>query len=173
MPLDFDVCKETDARSGAAFVAEPVLSGVFMHGPKISLRFRDGLNKESIAAIAVLQERWPAAFPKKSRLVLALSGNLIAPIAESTGWSKRYTAGVLIAWKRRDAYARAVLRCERRYDLTGAATDETISDGTRALATEQLARLALRRQEKAEQDESARANPCSDSLTASRLRRVG
>src|SRR5271165_470475 len=109
MPLDFDVCKETDARSGAAFVAEPVLSGVFMHGPKISLRFRDGLNKESIAAIAVLQERWPAAFPKKSRLVLALSGNLIAPIAESTGWSKRYTAGVLIAWKRRDAYARAVL----------------------------------------------------------------
>jgi len=131
-----------------------------MHGPKISARFHNGLNKESIAAIGVLQERWPAAFPKKSRLVLPLVDNLIAPIAASTGWSKRYTQGVLIVWKTRAAYARAVLRCERRYDLTGAATDQTIGDGARARATERLARLARRGQEKAEPDESARANPC-------------
>jgi hypothetical protein len=127
-----------------------------MHGPRYRVEFRGDLNEESMAAIAVLQERWPAAFPKDSDLIRPLVGRLVAPIAASTGWSKRYTAGVLSVWKRREAYSQAVLRYEHLYDLSGAATDKTVSEQARARAGE---RLAQRGHEKPEQAESARANP--------------
>jgi sRNA-binding protein len=109
----------------------------------------DDLNDESKAAIAVLQERWPAAFPKEPELVRPLMGRgVVAAIAESTGWSKRYTKSALSVWKRRPTYSQAVLRCERRYDLNGAASDERVSEQARARATERLAQ--------AQSEESAR-----------------
>jgi len=116
-----------------------------MHGPKYRAEFRGGLNREAIAAIRVLQGHWPVAFPKKSRLVRPLSGRVIAPIAAGTGWSKRYTVSVVGVWKRRRAYSESVLRHERRYDLTGAVTDEIIGDRARERALANLARLSLAR----------------------------
>jgi hypothetical protein len=40
-------------------------------------------------------------------------------IAERTGWSPRYAAGVLHGWKLRGAYCDAVLRHEHRWNLNG------------------------------------------------------
>jgi sRNA-binding protein len=108
-----------------------------MHGHKLAPQFRGEPNEECAAAIAVLQERWPAAFPENSALIRPLAEkNLVETIAENTGWSKRYTQGVLTVWKRQPAYVRSVLRHQRRYDLTGAETDESISEQTRSRAAE-------------------------------------
>jgi hypothetical protein len=111
-----------------------------MHGPKYRVEFRgDDRNDESKAAIEVLQERWPAAFPKDSDLIRPLMGRgVVTAIAESTGWSKRYTASVLFMWKRREGYSQALLRHEHRYDLDGVATAEKVSEQARARATERL-----------------------------------
>jgi sRNA-binding protein len=114
-----------------------MLLEVFMHGPALGPQFRGEPNEECTAAIAVLQERWPVAFPENSALIRPLAEkNLVETIAENTGWSKRYTRGVLSVWKRRTAYSRSVLRYQRRYDLTGAETDESISEQARSRAAE-------------------------------------
>jgi hypothetical protein len=76
-----------------------------MHGPRFPAAFRGDPTEEALAAISVLQERWPAAFPKDPDLIRPLVRKLVEPIAASTGWSKRYTTGVLAVWKRQAAYS--------------------------------------------------------------------
>ena len=100
--------------------------------------FRRG-SEEATAAIAVLQERWPAAFPSKGHLVRPLVTNLTTPIAEAMGWSKPYANAVLRRWKLRAAYCRAVLAYDHRVGLDGAVTDELVDDASRGQAQRQLA----------------------------------
>jgi sRNA-binding protein len=102
--------------------------------------------RESAAGIAVLQSLWPSAFPQKGHLVRPLVSGIIGPIAERTGWSPRYTAGVLQGWKLRRAYCDAVLRYSHRFTLDGKeVADAVVEDAAREQARNQLARIAARR----------------------------
>ena len=90
--------------------------------------------KESTQAIALLQQKWPRAFPKKYGAVKPLARSVKESIIAGTGWHKGYTAGVLAAWKSRLAYCDAVLRNSIRIDIDGKATDEIVDDVSRAMA---------------------------------------
>jgi len=92
--------------------------------------------KESAQAIALLQEKWPRAFPKKYSVVKPLARSVKEAIVVGTGWNKDYTYGVLAAWKSRLAYCDAVLRDAIRVDIDGKATDEVVDDTSRAMAEE-------------------------------------
>jgi sRNA-binding protein len=133
--------------------------------------------KEARTAIATLQERWPEGFAKKRELIRPLVSGVTAEIAAALGWSKPYTRAVIEVWKLRDGYCEAVLRDERRYDLTGAVTDQIVAERAREDARQQLARrraAELRRQEKnRRKEEDARSNPVPDLITAPRCSRVG
>jgi sRNA-binding protein len=112
--------------------------------------------KEGRTGIEALQSLWPLAFPKKSHLVKPLASEVVEKIAERMGWSVPYTRGVLQAWKMRDRYCDAVLRYDRRRNLDGEETAETVDDVARTMATQRLAVLAERRL-KARQAEQERA----------------
>jgi hypothetical protein len=100
--------------------------------------------KESAAGIALLRSLWPKAFPQQAHFVM-VSG-LAGQIAERTGWSPRYAAGVLRGWKLRRAYCQAVLQYERRWNLEGEeVADAVVEDAARELASKQLGRIAARR----------------------------
>ena len=120
--------------------AAPVELGALMHGPKFCAGFRGGLTEEASAAINVLRAHWPAAFPQSPDLIRPLGNDVVATIAERTGWSKRYTASVLAVWRRQPAYSEAMLRYDHRYDLTGAATEQLINENSRERARERIAR---------------------------------
>src|SRR5215204_3762967 len=90
--------------------------------------------KESTQAIALLQQKWPRAFPKKYGAVKPLARSVKEAIVAGTGWNKDYTYGVLAAWKSRMAYCDAVLRDSIRIDIDGNATDEVVDDTSRAMA---------------------------------------
>jgi sRNA-binding protein len=92
--------------------------------------------KESAKAIALLQEKWPRAFPKKYAAVRPLAGSVKGAIVAGTGWHGGYAHGVLAAWKSRLAYCDAVLRDTIRIDIDGNATDEVVDDTSRAMAAE-------------------------------------
>jgi sRNA-binding protein len=100
--------------------------------------YRRGL-KESQAGIAALQERWPAAFPRKGHLVRPLVGKVHYQVAAELGWSRPYARAVIRIWKLRDGYCHAVLAHERRHDLMGAASDEAVDEAARSLAQQRLA----------------------------------
>jgi len=102
--------------------------------------------KESAAGIEVLRSLWPRAFPQKGHLVRPLSPGLVGPIAERTGWSHRYTRGVLQGWKQRRAYCEAVLQYDHRWNLDGEEiADAAVEEGSREQARRQLAAIAARR----------------------------
>src|SRR3954449_7842894 len=92
--------------------------------------------KESAKAIALLQEKWPRAFPKKYAAVRPLARPVKQSIIAGTGWGGGYTHGVLAAWKSRLAYCDAVLRDSVRIDISGKATDEVVDGTSRAMAAE-------------------------------------
>jgi sRNA-binding protein len=100
--------------------------------------------KESREQIKVLQDRWPAAFPKQASLVRPLANAVPKTIAAAFGWSVAYTRAVIRVWKSRAAYCTAVLAHPKRINLDGSASDEEVDDNARALAKEQLAVLASR-----------------------------
>jgi sRNA-binding protein len=102
--------------------------------------------KESGAGIEVLRSFWPRAFPQKGHLVRPLSSGLVGQIAERTGWSHRYTRGVLQGWKQRRAYCEAVLQYDHRWSLDGEEiADAAVEEGSREQARRQLAAIAARR----------------------------
>src|SRR4051812_7648714 len=92
--------------------------------------------KESAKAIALLQEKWPRAFPKKYAAVRPLARSVKESIIAGTGWGGGYTHGVLAAWKSRLAYCDAVLRDSIRVEINGNTTDEVVDDTSRAMAAE-------------------------------------
>src|SRR3954462_7503363 len=92
--------------------------------------------KESAKAIALLQEKWPRAFPKKYAAVRPLARSVKESIIAGTGWGGTYTHGVLAACKAPWAYCDARLRDSIRVDINGKATDELVADTSRAMAAE-------------------------------------
>jgi sRNA-binding protein len=100
--------------------------------------------KESREQIKVLQDKWPAAFPKQASLVRPLANGAPQTIAEAFGWSVAYTRAVVRVWKSRATYCAAVLAHAKRINLDGSASDEEVDDKARTLAKERLAVLASR-----------------------------
>jgi sRNA-binding protein len=115
--------------------------------------------KEGRSGVEALQSLWPLAFPKKSHLVRPLSSGIVEKIVERTGWNPAYTRGVLQSWKMRDRYCEAVLRYDRRSNLDGEETAETVSDIARKMARERLATLAARRLKREQERAAAQSNP--------------
>ena len=122
--------------------------------------------RESRDAIATRQARWPAAFPKQWHLVRPLTNASLTQIAESTGWSKNYTRGVLCVWKSRDAYCQAVLQHTRRHGLDGAASEEEVDDRARQQAEERLAINRAARVRRQEKEAAASKEPPAQNLVA-------
>lgn len=87
--------------------------------------------KEAREAIVTLQSLWPAAFPDKFHRVRPLASGIVPAIAERTGWSRGYARGVVHVWKARNAYCKAVLCYDRRFDLNGELVDQPVEDSAR------------------------------------------
>jgi sRNA-binding protein len=105
--------------------------------------------RESRTAIALLQQRWPAAFPETPQQVRPLIAGLTPLIAAALDWSRPYTRAVLRTWKLRPAYCRAVLDHPVRFDLDGNQTDQPVDEDARILAKTRLAAWASKRRQPA------------------------
>jgi len=101
--------------------------------------------REARIAIALLQQRWPAAFPETPQQVRPLITGLVPIIAAELGWSHPYARAVLRTWKLRPAYCHAVLAHPVRFDLEGNPTDQPIDEDTRSQAKARLAAWANKR----------------------------
>src|SRR3954468_3106588 len=101
--------------------------------------------REARIAIALLQQRWPAAFPETPQQVRPLITGLVPIIAAELGWSHPFARAVLRTWKLRPAYCHAVLAHPVRFDLEGNPTDQPIDEDTRSQAKARLAAWANKR----------------------------
>ena len=96
-------------------------------------------------AIALLQQRWPAAFPEAPQQVRPLMAGLTPLIAAALDWNHPYARAVLITWKLRPAYCRAVLEYPVRFDLDGNPTEQPVGEDARTMAKTRLASWASKR----------------------------
>ena len=101
--------------------------------------------RESRTAIALLQQRWPAAFPEMPQQVRPLIAGLTPLIAAAMDWSHPYTRAVLRTWKLRPAYCHAVLAHPVRFDLDGNSTDQPVDEDARTMAKTRLDTWASKR----------------------------
>jgi sRNA-binding protein len=101
--------------------------------------------REARTAIALLQQRWPAAFPEGPQQVRPLITGLTSLIVAELDWSDSYARAVLRTWKLRPAYCHAVLAHPVRFDLEGNPTDQPIDEETRTQAKARLAAWANKR----------------------------
>jgi len=101
--------------------------------------------REARIAIALLQQRWPAAFPEGPQQLRPLAAGLVPLIAAALGWSYPYTRAVLRVWKLRPAYCRAVLDHPVRFDLDGNPTDQPVDEDARTRAKIRLAAWVSKR----------------------------
>jgi sRNA-binding protein len=105
--------------------------------------------RESRTAIALLQQRWPAAFPEAPQQVRPLIAGLTPLIAAALDWSRPYTRAVLRTWKLRPAYCRAVLDYPVRFDLNGDPTEQPVGEDARTMAKTRLDTWASKRRQPA------------------------
>src|SRR3954454_25042619 len=105
--------------------------------------------RESRTAIALLQQRWPAAFPQAPQQVRPLISGITPLIATALDWSHPYTRAVLRTWKLRPAYCRAVLDYPVRFDLDGNPTEQPVGEDARTMAKTRLASWASKRRQSA------------------------
>src|SRR3954454_19115429 len=105
--------------------------------------------RASRTAIALLQQRWPAAFPQALQQVRPLIAGLTPLIATALNWSHPYTRAVLRTWKLRPAYCRAVLDHPVRFDLDGNPTEQPVGEDSRTMAKTRLAAWASKRRQPA------------------------
>ena len=105
--------------------------------------------RESRTAIALLQQRWPAAFPEAPQQVRPLIAGIAPLIAAALDWSHSYTRAVLRTWKLRPAYCRAVLEYPVRFDLNGNPTEQPIGEDARTMAKTRLDIWASKRRQPA------------------------
>jgi sRNA-binding protein len=104
---------------------------------------RDRGTKEARQQLAVLQEKWPLAFPVEHQDV-PLAMGVARQVAAEMGWSLPYTLGVLGRWRMAPVYCQAVLCHDQRIALDGAPA-ETVDAEAKDLAAKQLAKLATRK----------------------------
>jgi sRNA-binding protein len=109
---------------------------------------RDRGSKESAQQLAVLQEKWPLAFPVKHQDARPLAMGVARQVA--VAWSLPYTLGVLGRWRMApvSCQCQAVLCHDQRIALDGSPA-ETVDAEAKNLATKQLAQLAARKAKKA------------------------
>src|SRR4051794_14005325 len=105
--------------------------------------------REAHTAIALLQQRWPAAFPQTPQQVRPLIAGLIPVIAAALDWSRPYTRAVLRTWKLRPAYCQAVLEHSVRFDLDGNPTEQPVGEDARTMAKSRLDTWASKRSQPA------------------------
>src|SRR3954451_4140693 len=105
--------------------------------------------RESRTAIALLQQRWPAAFPEAPQQVRPLISGITPLIATALDWSHPYTRAVLRTWKLRPAYCRAVLEYPVRFDLNGNPTEPPVGEDDRTMAKTHLDTWASKRSQPA------------------------
>jgi sRNA-binding protein len=105
--------------------------------------------RESRTAIALLQQRWPAAFPEAPQQVRPLIAGIAPLIAAALDWSHSYTRAVLRTWKLRPAYCRAVLDYPVRFDLDGNPTEQPVGEDARTMAKTRLDTWASKRRQSA------------------------
>src|SRR3954463_11223804 len=105
--------------------------------------------REARTAIALLQQRWPAAFPEAPQQVRPLIAGLTPLIAAALDWSHPYTRAVLRTWKLRPAYCRAVLVHPVRFDLNGNPTEQPVGEDARTMAKTRLDTWASKRRQSA------------------------
>jgi sRNA-binding protein len=105
---------------------------------------RERGTKEARQQLAVLQEKWPLAFPVEHQDVRPLAMGVARQVAAEMGWSLPYTLGVLGRWKMAAVYCQAVLFHDQRIALDGSPA-ETVDAEAKDLATKQLAQLAARK----------------------------
>ncbi len=101
--------------------------------------------REARVAIALLQQRWPAAFPETPQQIRPLITGLTPLVAAALDWSHPYTRAVLRTWKLRPAYCHAVLAHPIRVDLDGNPTDQPVDEDARTRAKIRLTTWASRR----------------------------
>jgi sRNA-binding protein len=82
--------------------------------------------------------------------VRPLASGAVRVVMETLSWSHPYTRGVLMTWKLRAAYCRAVLAYPQRVNLDGSVSGEEVDDRARAGAQERLDKIAARAAERAE-----------------------
>jgi len=116
--------------------------------------------KEARAQLEVLRARWPQAFPLEAREVRPLEMAALDVIVNEMGWSRAYARAVLAAWKKRNAYCRAVLTYPTRFRLDGSKTDEPVDDiardhARRDIASNQQRKLAREAQAAARKEPAA------------------
>jgi sRNA-binding protein len=100
--------------------------------------------KDAAAQIAVLREKWPAAFPSAPDLVRPLAIGIPGIIADSMGWTVPYALGVLAVWKGSPSYCEAVLR-HARINLDGSSGGDAPDTRAKDMAERQLAKNAARK----------------------------
>lgn len=105
--------------------------------------------QEARQAFELLRARWPQAFPAKAHEVRPLA-NVTADLQEVFGWSRDYAKGVLMVWKAREAYCRAILLYPNRVRLDGSVIEDAVDDEARAMATARLERIAAGKAKAAE-----------------------
>ncbi|MFL5256584.1 MAG: ProQ/FINO family protein, partial [Rhodopila sp.] len=105
--------------------------------------------REARIAIALLQQRWPAAFPEAPQQIRPLITGLTPLIAAALDWSHPYTRAVLRTWKLRPAYCHAVLAHSVRFDLEGNPTDQPVDEDARTRAKIRLTTWAIKRRQPA------------------------
>lgn len=105
---------------------------------------------EASKQFEVLRATWPKAFPAKLHDVRPLAPGVVTTIAKELGWTPPYARAVLEAWKRTDAYCRAVLSYSLRIALDGALTDAPVDDKAREDARKMLEQRQARRRRDAE-----------------------
>jgi len=105
--------------------------------------------KEASKQFELLRTKWPLAFPRAPDKVRPLASGGASILAEAFGWSHAYARAVLMVWKLRDTYCRAVLAYSQRINLDGTPSGEHVDDEARQKAKEQLDRIAARKVKKA------------------------
>jgi hypothetical protein len=114
--------------------------------------------QESRQAFELLRARWPQAFPAKAHEIRPLA-NVTADLHEALGWSRDYTKGVLMVWKAREAYCRAILLYPNRVRLDGSVSEDAVDDEARAMATARLEQIAAGKARAAERRAMEAAAP--------------
>ena len=112
--------------------------------------------KEARTQIEVLKAKWPAMFndPKNVR---PLAGSVAGEIAAALGWTRGYARGVMLVWKSRKAYCRAILCYSVRINLDGSPSEDPVNDRDRELAKAQLEQIAVREARKRDRELARRA----------------
>jgi sRNA-binding protein len=114
--------------------------------------------REARRQLAILREKWPAAFPVQHQDVRPLSIGAAHEISATMGWPFPYTLGVLGSWKMSPIYCQAVLRYDQRVGLDGV-PGEAVDLKARDLAAKRLAELSARKPAKAASARGAATEP--------------